>query len=139
MKKKLAIIGADKEQLPLVNKAKEMGIETHCFSWEKDKIYTFCKGIADYFHPISTLEKEKILDKCRELKIDGILKIQSDTSMSTVAFVAENMGLKGNRYADTLITGNKYKARQAMFEKGVNSPHFVVVAEAGHDTDLTGF
>ena len=31
--KKLAIIGASYLQLPLVRKAKEMGIETFCFAW----------------------------------------------------------------------------------------------------------
>ena len=47
MKKKLAIISANEDQMPLVNKAKEMGIETHCFSWDKTEEHTFCKGIAD--------------------------------------------------------------------------------------------
>jgi len=138
MTKKLAIIGADEEQLPLVDKAKEMGIETHCFAWEKAEIYTFCKGKADYFHPISIMEKEKVLEKCRELKIDGVLHILSDAAMPTVAFVAENMGLKGNKYTDALITSNKYRARQAMLNNGVSSPRFVV-AKKEQDPDLTGF
>ena len=34
MKKKLAIIGASYLQQPLVEKAKEMGIESICFAWE---------------------------------------------------------------------------------------------------------
>ena len=138
MKKKLAIISASKDQLPLVEKANEMGIETHCFSWDKKAEHTVCRGIADYFHPISILEKEQILEKCRELKIDGVLSMVSDISMPTVAYIAENMGLIGNRYADTFITGNKYKARQAMLEKGVNSPRFVLVQD-GQIPDLTGF
>lgn len=137
MKKKLAIIGADMNQIPLVEKAKEMRIETHCFSWDKEN-YTHCKGIADYFHPISIMEKEKILEKCQELKIDGILSICSDTSMPTVAFVAENMGLPGNKYEDTMITGNKYKARQAMLNNGVNSPRFAVASE-GQNPVITEF
>jgi hypothetical protein len=33
MKKKIAIIGASYLQLPLVLKAKEMGLETICFAW----------------------------------------------------------------------------------------------------------
>jgi len=138
MKKKLAIISANDLQIPLVNKAIEMGVETHCFSWDKTAEHVVCRDIADYFHPISILEKEEILKKCRELKIDGVLSICSDISMPTVAFVAENMGLIGNRYADTLITGNKYKARQVMFEKGVNAPRFVLVPE-GQNPNLTGF
>ena len=44
MKKKLAIIGADINQMPLLEKAKELGIESHCFSWDKEN-YTHCKGL----------------------------------------------------------------------------------------------
>ena len=35
MKKKIAIIGASYLQLPLVLKAKEMGLETICFAWRE--------------------------------------------------------------------------------------------------------
>ena len=122
----------------MVEKAKEMGIETHCFSWDKKEEHTVCRGIADYFHPISILEKEQVLEKCRELKIDGVLSIVSDISTPTVAYIAENMGLIGNKYADTLITSNKYKARQAMLEKGVNSPRFVLVHD-GQIPDISEF
>ena len=56
--KKLAIIGASYLQLPIVKKAKEMGIETHCFSWRNGAI---CADMADFFYPISIIEKEEIL------------------------------------------------------------------------------
>ena len=137
-KKKLAIICASWEQLPLVEKAKEMGIETHCFAWDKEG-YTDCKGVADFFHPISILEKEQILKVCKDIKIDGITSCNNDLAISTVAYVAENMGLIGNRYADTMITSNdKYESRQAMFKNGVNSPRFVVARE-GQVPNLNGF
>ena len=57
--KKLAIISANTSQLPLVRKAKKMGIETHCFALYKEG-RTICKDIADYFHPIPIHEKEQI-------------------------------------------------------------------------------
>ena len=138
MKKKLAIIGAKDEQVPLVLKAKEMGIETHCFSWEKTEEDTFCKGIADYFHPISILEKEQILEKCREIGIDGVTSISNDYAVPTVGYVAQNMGLPGNAYEDMLIALNKYKARLAFQKSGVRSPRFAVVHE-GALPDLTEF
>ena len=61
MNKKLAIIGASYLQLPLVKKAKEIGIETICFAWEDGAV---CKDMADQFYPISIIEKENILNKC---------------------------------------------------------------------------
>ena len=138
MKKKLAIISANEEQVPLVNKAKEMGIETHCFAWDKDESYYVCKQYADYYHPISIMDKEAILEKCKQIQIDGVTSICRDIPVPTVAYVAQGMGLTGNRYEDTLIMRNKYKARQAMLKNGVNSPLFAVTSE-GQNLDLTGF
>jgi len=135
MKKKLAIICADKEQIDLVNKAKEMGIETHCFSWDKEG-YNHCKGIADYFHPISIIEKEQILEKCRKINIDGITSIRIDYAVPTVAFVAQNMGLPGNRYDDMITALSKHTMRQAFYQHGVKTPRFVI---ARKDVDLYGF
>jgi len=134
--KKLAVICAGYGQLALVEKAIEMGIETHCFSWDKEG-YTDCKGIADYFHPISILEKEQVLEKCREIAIDGITSINNDYAIPIVAYVAQNMGLPGNSYEDMLnASGNKYAMRQAFYKHGVKSPKFVIAHE---DTDLSEF
>ena len=135
MKKKLAIICASADQIPLVNKAKEMEIETHCFSWDK-KNYTDCKGIADYFHPISILEKEQILEVCKDIKIDGVTSMIYDFAVPTVAYVAQGMGLPGNNYEDSLIPSNKFSMRQAFHRHGVNSPRFAI---AGEGVDLTDF
>ena len=135
MKKKLAIICANIEQVPLAEKAKEMGIETHSFSWDKEG-YTDCKGIVDYFHPISTLEKERILEVCKEIKIDGVTSINNDFAAPTVAYVAQGMGLIGNSYEDMLIPNNKFLARQVYQKHGVSSPRFALARE---NVDLTGF
>ena len=63
---KLAIIGAGYLQLPLVHKAKSLGIETHCFAWEEGAV---CCQVADYFYPISITEKEQILSICQTPKL----------------------------------------------------------------------
>ncbi|MCF0186910.1 MAG: carbamoyl-phosphate synthase large subunit, partial [Bacteroidaceae bacterium] len=67
-KTKLAIIGASELQNPLILKAKEMDIETHVFAWEAGAVG---EKTADFFYPISIIEKEEILAKCREIGIDG--------------------------------------------------------------------
>jgi len=126
MKKKLAIIGASFGQKSLYLKAKEMGIETHCFAWDKDAL---CKEFADFFYPISIFEKEEILDVCKKIKIDGITSIASDICFPTVWFVAEKMGFIGNKYEDSGIAINKLHQRQAFFKHGVNSPRFVFAEE----------
>ena len=121
--KKIAIIGASYLQLPLVSKMKEMGVESHCFAWEDGAV---CKDVADYFYPISILEKEQILAVCQSIKIDGILSVASDAAVPTICYVAEKMGLISNKYADALTATNKYEMRQAFYKNGVSSPQFVL-------------
>lgn len=128
-KKKLAIIGASYLQFPLVKKAKEMGIETHCFAWKEGAV---CKAIADYFYPISIIEKDEILKKCQEIDIDGVTTIASDTAVITVDYVASQMGLISNPEEYSATTTNKYLMRQCFIEQGVPSPKFTLVDDLDH-------
>ena len=112
--KKIAIIGASYLQLPLILKAKQMGLETHVFAWECGDAG---ESEADYFYPISIVEKEQILEKCREIGVDGITSIASDLAVLTVCYVAEKMGLTGNGIDSSLKSANKYLMKKA-FEVG---------------------
>lgn len=120
-KKKLAIIGASYLQLPLVEKAKEMGVETICFAWEDGAV---CKDLCDRFYPVSTVDKEEILRICRDEKIDGITTIASDVATLTVCYVAEQMGLVGNPDKYSQTTTNKFLMRQCFMEHCIPSPNF---------------
>lgn len=135
MKKKLAIIGGSYLQLPVVKKAMEMGIETHCFSWREGAV---CASVADYFYPISIIEKENILQKCREIGIDGITTIASDTAVVTVNYVASRMGLLSNPDEYSEVTTNKYMMRRCFMDNGIPSPRFAL-AGADCSCQLSGF
>lgn len=119
--KKIAIIGASYLQLPLVKKAREMGVESICFAWEDGAV---CKDVCDQFYPVSTVDKDAILKICQEIEIDGITTIASDVAVLTVNYVAEKMGLIGNpdKYSETAT--NKYLMRQCFMEHDVPSPKF---------------
>lgn len=121
--KKIAIIGASYLQLPLVKKAKEMGIETHCFAWEDGAV---CKDIADYFYPISILNKEEILEVCKKTNIDGITSIATDMAVSTISFVAEKLNLVSNSSETASIATNKNLMRNAFLHNNCNNPEFDV-------------
>lgn len=133
-KKKLAVIGASYLQLPLVLKAKDMGLEVYCFAWKDGAI---CSEYADGFYDISIVEKEAILEKCQELKIDGIATIASDTATVAVNYVASKMGLVANPNDYTAVCTNKYLMRQCFMNHQVPSPKFAVADEKG--ADLQGF
>jgi biotin carboxylase len=121
--KRIAIIGASYLQLPLVQKVKEMGIEAHCFAWENGAV---CKDIADFFYPISILEKEKILEVCKQINIDGITSIASDAAVPTICYIAEKLGLISNSYVDAWVVTNKFLMRERFAKNNVKSPFFVI-------------
>lgn len=124
--KKLAIIGANDFQKQLILKAKEMGLETHVFAWEDGAVG---KDDADYFYPISIIEKEQILEKCQEIGIDGICSIASDLAVLTVDFVAEKMELNANSIECSKIATNKFLMRKAFKKNGDPIPKFIEVSE----------
>lgn len=130
--KKLAIIGASYLQNPLILKAKAMGCETHVFAWECGDIG---ERTADHFYPISIVEKERILEVCRGIGIDGICTIATDLGAVTVNYVANALGLTGNTMECTLNSTNKHRMRQAFFAHGDPSPRSLLV---GSVEDLAG-
>lgn len=125
--KKIAILGASYLQLPLVQKAKENGLEVHCFAWDDDK--AVCKDIADHFYDVSVLEKDIILKECKAIGIDGILTIATDICIPSIAYVAHNLGLTGNSIECSLLTTNKSFMRQCFRENNIASPQSVTVSE----------
>ncbi len=130
MKQKIAIIGASYLQLPLIEKAKEMGYQTHVFAWAAGDVG---ESAADFFYPISIVEKELILEKCREIGICGICSIGSDLAMVAVNYVAEQLGLTGNSVEATVKSTNKHMMRRAFEAHGDPSPKSILVDET---TDL---
>lgn len=130
MSRNLAIIGASYLQLPLIEKAKEMGYTTHVFAWAANDVG---ESAADHFYPVSIVEKEQIAGICREIGIDGICSIASDLAAVTVNYVACQLGLPGNSMACTLKSTNKHHMRRAFEQNGDPSPKSVLVDET---TDL---
>jgi len=124
--KRLAIIGASYLQEPLVRKAKEMELYTICFAWTKGAT---CSTICDKFYDISIVEKEKILEICKQEHIDGIVTIASDVAAPTVAYVAGKMGLVGNDYEAAVRANNKYLMRNAFMAAGVPCPKYMMLTE----------
>lgn len=122
--KKIVIIGANDFQNPLIIKAKEMGFETHVFAWRDGSVG---ETTADYFYPISIIEKEEILEKCREIRPDAVATIASDLAGITVNYLSRQLGLPCNSEYNILVSTNKYEMRKALVGAGVPTPEFHVV------------
>ncbi|EHO09927.1 ATP-grasp domain-containing protein [Myroides odoratimimus] len=124
-KLKLAILGASYLQLPLVLKAKEMGLEIHCFAWDDGK--AICKNYVDFFYPISVLEKEEILTVCDKVGINGVLTIATDICIPTIAYVASNLGLVGNTIECAKLTTDKKLMRELLMHSKLNCPKSLAI------------
>ena len=128
--KKIVIIGANNFQMPIIIKAKELGYQTHVFAWAEGAVGA---DFADYFYPISIVEKDKILDKCKEIKPDAVISVASDLATLTVNYLADKLGLIGNSLECTKLSTNKYEMRNAFLTNGVSVPKFAKVAGTGKE------
>lgn len=106
--KKLAIIGAGRMACIFAQNAREMGVKSYCFAWVEGAI---AKKYVDYFYPISIFEKEQILDKCREIEIDGVVAT-TELTIAVASYISNNMGLNGNSLLVSESITDKYRNRE---------------------------
>ena len=90
--KKILILGAGIYQVPLIKKAKEMGLYVIVAS-----IPGNYPGFqyADKVYYESTIDEEKIYQIAIEEKISAILTTGTDVAVKTIGYVGEKMGLQG--------------------------------------------
>lgn len=124
--KKIVIIGANNFQMPLIKKVKELGYETHVFAWKEGAVGA---KYADFFYPISIIEKEEILEKCKVIKPDAVISVASDLATITVNYLAEKLKLVGNSQECTKMSTNKFEMRKAFKKYGVSVPKFLEVSD----------
>ena len=133
---KLVIIGANDFQNQLILKAKSMGFETHVFAWAEGAVG---EKTADHFYPVSIVEKEKILEVCKEIKPSGVVSIASDLASITVNYLMENLGLVAfNTQECVKCSTNKYEMRKAFKKAGIPIPKFQSVSSID-EVDLEGY
>jgi biotin carboxylase len=126
--KKLAILGASYLQLPVVLRAKELGVDTVCFAWSEGAV---CKDVCTTYYPISIVEKEQVLEAAEGERVDGLLTIASDVGVPTVSYVAERLELTGNSAESALLSTNKFQMRSALSQAGLNCPKFLPISACG--------
>lgn len=136
--KKIVIIGANDFQNPLILKAKEMGYETHVFAWEDGAIG---EKTADFFYPISIVEKEKILEICKKINPVAVTTIASDLANITVQYLCKNLNLPCNSDHTLFVTTNKYAMRCELRNKGIKVPKFLELSTESviSDEDINAF
>ncbi|GMV99173.1 MAG: hypothetical protein AMXMBFR84_03120 [Candidatus Hydrogenedentota bacterium] len=91
--KRLLHLGGALFQTPALACAKRLGCEVILVDYNPDvpgRVH------ADVFEQVSTRDREAILAVAQRHRVDGIMTYASDSSVASVAFVAQQLGLPGN-------------------------------------------
>lgn len=120
--KKIMILGASILQLPVIIKAKEMGLQVIAVDMDPDAIGFKEKEVI--CEVISTIDEEKILEAAKRYNIDGIVTICTDLPMRAVAKVAKELELPGISEEAAFMCTNKGAMRARLKEYGVPIPEY---------------
>jgi biotin carboxylase len=119
--KKLMIMGAGIYQVPLIKKARELGIWTIVVSIPGN--YPGF-ALADQVIYENTVDYERILEVARAEQIDGIVTAGTDVAVITIGKVCDELGLTGISFEAAQIASNKIRMKKKYEEYGVRTARF---------------
>lgn len=135
--KKLMLLGGMRYLVPVIEAAHKLGVYVITCDYLPNNI---AHKYSDEYCNVSILEKDKVLEKAKELKIDGILSFACDPGVVTAAYVAEKMGLPSSGpYESVGILQNKGKFRKFLTENNFNVPvakQYTDIETALNDTEM---
>lgn len=121
---KLLVIGAGIGQIPIIEKAKKRGIHVSVVTLPGKQ-----PGIelADDVFYCDIYDRDRIVDWAKEHGITAVISDQNDLMNPTVAYVAEKLGLPGNKYDQVMSYCNKNTYRDNCDKIGNPTPMHVAV------------
>lgn len=115
------LLGGLQYLIPVIEEAHRMGVYVITADYLPDNI---AHRYSDEYCNVSIIDKESVLVRAQELKIDGILSHAVDPGVVSAAYVAEKMGLPFQcSYKVACILQNKYLFRRFLSENGFNCPN----------------
>lgn len=126
MNKKVMVIGAGRGQLNIMRLLHRYGC--HVIAVSKPGDFPGFAEADDCLY-LDIREKEAILAYAQEQNIVGIVTDQLDEGVTTVAYVAEKMGLAGITYDVACKFTDKFYMRQEAAKAGIHVPYHVRVSD----------
>lgn len=123
-RKRLLVLGAGRGQVDLIKTAKEMGHSVVVTTLSDD--YPGVKE-ADEVCYVDMSDPKEVLNKSKELNIDGIVTACNDIGISSVGYVCDVLGLKGLTKAAADRCNNKFLMKEVLINKNVPTAKFVKV------------
>ena len=122
---KILILGAGQYQVPLIKKAKEMGM--YVIVCSIDGNYPGF-DYADKVYHVDIVDTEAVLKIAKAEKIDAITTSGSDVGIPTLGKVCDEIGLMGVSYAAAKAAANKSIMKQKFADGGVKTAKFIIAS-----------
>lgn len=127
---KLLVIGAGIGQVPIIKKAKAKGIHVTVVTLPGNQPGI---EIADDVIYADVFDRELVAKEAYKRKITAVISDQNDLMNPTVAYVAEKLGLPGNKYETVMSYCNKNSYRDNCEKAGVPVPKHMAVNNENFD------
>lgn len=123
MKKRLLVLAAGILQVPVIKKAKDMGIYVIAADGDPEAV-----GLkyADKAIVVNITSEEDVLRVAREERIDGVIHPCSEVSMNVMGRLNDELGLSGITREQAIRATNKHLMREAFEMGGAPSPKSIL-------------
>lgn len=123
----LMVMGAGIYQVPLIEKARQMGLRTLVVSIPGP--YPGFR-LADEVLYLNTRDEEGVLAAARTRHVDAIVTTGTDVAVRTIGRVCDELGLPGISHGAACKLTDKAQMKRAFWEGGVSTSAFRVVRDA---------
>ena len=125
--KRLLVLAAGILQVPVIKKAKEMGIYVIAADGDPNAV-----GLkyADKAIVVNITSEEEVLKVAREEHIDGVIHPCSEVSMNVMGRLNDELGLSGITREQAIRTTNKHLMREAFESWNAPSPKSILTDSA---------
>jgi biotin carboxylase len=121
--KRLMVIAGGQWQLPLIRKAKAMGLFVI-----NSNLYPDSPGFDEAHVGLlaDARDADTNLEFAREYKPDGVVTDQTDISVPAVAYICEQLGLPGIGPAKAQLFTEKFLMREFLRQRGYPTPEYLL-------------
>lgn len=117
--KKLLVLAAGILQVPVIKKAKEMGVYVVATDGDPNAVGL---RLADKPIVVNITSEEEMLRVAREEHVDGVIHPCSEVSMNVMGRINDELGLSGISRETAIRATNKHLMREAFEKYGAPSP-----------------
>lgn len=126
-KKKLLVLAAGILQVPVIKKAKEMGIYVVAADGSEQAVGL---QLADKPVVVNITSEEEMLRVAREEHVDGVIHPCSEVSMNVMGRINDELGLSGISREAAIRATNKHLMREAFEAGNAPSPKSILTQSA---------